>query len=96
MTATEIAKEMLEDLRYSSMTRHVLRHKLFPQLQAMGNHALPDLFTLLKEEHASPHIMAMIANVTSSKIEIPEQERGHVKAMVKRYLDWGRENGYTS
>lgn len=92
-TALEIAREIYKDCSHFSFSARVKKHARWPELKAMGDAALPDLFVLL-QEHGSAHVMTMIANVASEQVFIPESERGYIKAMVERFMTWGRYKGY--
>lgn len=94
VTALEIAREIYKDCSHFSMTGRCKKHARWPELKALGDAALPDLFVLLQEEFSSAHVMTMIANVASEQVFIPESEQGRVKAMGARFMTWGRYKGY--
>jgi hypothetical protein len=94
VTAAELASEIYKDTCHFSFSAKALKHRLWPELKAMGDAALPDLFTMLKDRPCA-HVMTMIAGVASEQVAIPESERGYIKAMVERYMTWGRYMGFT-
>ena len=95
MTAVEDAiSKILHDTRVSSRTCDAIRHPLFAEIRAGGISNMPALFALLKDS-SSPHLMGMIFELAGDKApEIPDEERGIVRKMRERLLDWGKAQGY--
>jgi hypothetical protein len=67
-------------------------HPAYRELIALGPAALPYLFRDM-EQTRDGHLSRALVEITGAH-PIPPEERGKVRAIADRWLNWARENGY--
>jgi hypothetical protein len=67
-------------------------HPAYRELIALGPAVLPYLFRDL-EQTRDGHLSQALAEITGAR-PIPPEERGKVRAIADRWLNWARENDY--
>jgi hypothetical protein len=81
-----------ETLLVSSFTER-LAHPAYLAITAMGEAALPFIFSEFRHarfDHWGPALEA----ITGVRLDVPESERGNMRALGRRWLAWASQRGY--
>jgi hypothetical protein len=76
---------------YRSNMGALRRHPLYHELVALGEPAIPLLLSELERE-PSVSWFGLLATITGEN-PVPPELAGHVAAMAKAWLEWGRRQG---
>jgi hypothetical protein len=65
----------------------------YQQIIALGPHVVP---LLLRELERDPDHWFWALKVLTGASPVPAEQRGQVREMAKRWVEWGRQQGYRS
>ena len=85
-----LAAEWKEDTRFVSSTHALTGHPAYQRIIRIGEPALPLILRNLEE--SGGHWFSALREITGEDPVKPE-ERGNVRAMTARWLEWGRGGG---
>jgi hypothetical protein len=87
-----LAVEWNATTRYRSNTHALGNHPVFQELVALGEPVIPLILAELERE-SSVSWITVLAAITGEN-PVPPALAGRVDAMVRAWLDWGRQRGY--
>jgi hypothetical protein len=78
--------------RYRSHTNSLRDHPVYQELIGLGEPVIP---LILAEVARKPAVswLAALATITGES-PVPPDLAGHVEAMARAWIDWGRQRGY--
>lgn len=87
-----LKKKWQEGTLYFSDTARIYGHPAYRDIIAMGEKALPPIFSELRYGRNVFWHQALMA-ITGAN-PVPAENAGDLEAVRKAWLDWGRQNGY--
>ncbi len=81
-----------EETAFLSSSSAMVAHPAYQELIALGSAALPYLFRDL-ERTGDGHLSRALTELTGANPVLPE-ERGRIRAIADRWLNWAREHGH--
>jgi len=89
-----LATRWIAATRYRSNTHALRNHPLYQDLIALGEPVIPLILAELERESAV-RLFTVLAGITGEN-PVPPSLAGHVDAMARAWLDWGRQRGYSA
>lgn len=90
----ELATQWKAATRYRSNTRSLQNHPVYQELVALGEPVIPLILAELERESSVSWITLLTA--ITGENPVPPALAGQVDAMVRAWLDWGRQRGYAA
>jgi hypothetical protein len=87
-----LATQWKATTRYRSNTHSLRNHPVYQELVALGEPVVPLILAELERE-SSVSWITVLAAITGEN-PVPPALAGRVDAMVRAWLDWGRQRGY--
>jgi hypothetical protein len=86
-----LTEEWRDDTRHLSLDQQIATHPSYKAIIRKGRDVLPLIFEALENE--LDHWFYALATITQEN-PVPPSEAGDIEAMQRRWLEWGRRNGY--
>ena len=88
----ELANQWRHDTGHFSIVSQMTRHPAYQSIIEMGEPAIP---LILKDLQAQPdHWFPALAAISGESPQIPEEDRGRMRAITKIWIEWGKTKGY--
>src|SRR5271166_3493915 len=87
-----LATQWIAKSRYRSNTRAMRNHPVYQELVALGEPVVPLILAELELE-SNVSWFTVLAGITGEN-PVPPALAGHVDAMARAWIDWGRKRGY--
>jgi hypothetical protein len=88
----DLATQWIAATRYRSNTHALRNHAAYQELVALGDPVVPLILAELERE---PNVswFVVLTGITGES-PVPPALAGHVDAMARAWIDWGRQRGY--
>jgi hypothetical protein len=88
----DLATRWRELTRYRSNMGALRLHPLYQELIALGEPAVPSILRELEREPSASWFGLL--NAITGESPVPSELAGHVDAMARAWLEWGRQRGF--
>lgn len=87
----ELVKQWMEETQHLSSITEISTHPSYQQIIGMGPAVLP---ILLRELEKHPNHWFWALRAITGHNPVPDEDRGRVKKMATRWLEWAAANGH--
>ncbi len=88
----KLANQWRHDTGHFSFVSQMITHPAYQSILDMGEPAIP---LILKDLQAQPdHWFPALAAISGESPQIPDEDRGRIRAISKIWIEWGKTKGY--
>ena len=88
----KLARKWKYETGHFSFVSQMITHPAYQSILDMGEPAIP---LILKDLQAQPdHWFPALAAISGESPQIPDEDRGRIRAISKIWIEWGKTKGY--